>query len=104
MKPLILIDRHEGIHEFLQLQHAVTATHAAYLVILLYAIRLNARVIYDERNRLLYVGTDLYRSRMVWENCDAYRLVPGAYFIEDRLDESLVEVLDGFSFSSRSPS
>ena len=32
---------------------------------------------------------------MVWENCDAYRLVPGAYLIEDRLDESLVEVLDG---------
>ena len=95
MKPLILIDRHEGIHEFLQLQHAVTATHAAYLVILLYAIRLNARVIDDERYRLLYVGTNLYRSRMVWENCDAYRLVPGAYLIEDRLDESLVEVLDG---------
>lgn len=95
MKPLILIDRHEGIHEFLQLQHAVTATHAAYLVILLYAIRLNARVIDDERHRLLDVGTDLYRSRMVWENCDAYRLVPGAYLIEDRLDESLVEVLDG---------
>ena len=32
---------------------------------------------------------------MVWENSDAYRLVPGAYLIEDRLDESLVEVLDG---------
>ena len=32
---------------------------------------------------------------MVRENCDAYRLVPGAYLIEDRLDESLVEVLDG---------
>ena len=94
MKPLILIDRHEGIHEFLQLQHAVTATHAAYLIILLYAIRLNARVIDDERHRLLYVGTNLYRSRMVGENCDAYRLVPGAYLIEDRLDESLVEVLD----------
>ena len=45
--------RHEGIHEFLQLQHAVTATHAAYLIILLYAIRLNARVIDDERYRLL---------------------------------------------------
>ena len=41
------------------------------------------------------MGTDRYRSRMVWENCDAYRLVPGAYLIEDRLDESLVEVLDG---------
>ena len=94
MKPLILIDRHEGIHEFLQLQHAVTATHAAYLIILLYAIRLNSRVIDDERHRLLYVGTNLYRSRMVGENCDAYRLVPGAYLIEDRLDESLVEVLD----------
>ena len=65
MKPLILIDRHEGIHEFLQLQHAVTATHAAYLIILLYAIRLNSRVIDDERHRLLYVGTNLYRSRMV---------------------------------------
>lgn len=96
MKPLILIDRHEGIHEFLQLQHAVTATHAAYLIILLYAIRLNARIIDDERHRLLDVGTNLYRSRMVGENCDAYRLVPGAYLIEDRLDESLVEVLDGF--------
>ena len=94
MKPLILIDCHEGIHEFLQLQHAVTATHAAYLIILLYAIRLNARVIDDERYRLLDVGTNLYRSRMVGENCDAYRLVPGAYLIEDRLDESLIEVLD----------
>ena len=31
---------------------------------------------------------------MVGENCDAYRLVPGAYLIEDRLDESLIEVLD----------
>ena len=51
MKPLILIDRHEGIHEFLQLQHAVTATHAAYLVILLYAIRLNARVIPPDERR-----------------------------------------------------
>ena len=94
MKPLILIDRHEGIHEFLQLQHAVTATHAAYLVILLYAIRLHARVIDDERHRLLDVGTNLYRSRMVGENSDAYRLVPGVYLIEDRLDELLVEVLD----------
>ena len=84
-----------GGYGMLQLQHAVTATHAAYLVILLYAIRLNARVIDDERHRLPYVGTDLYRSRMVGENSDAYRLVPGAYLIEDRLDESLVEVLDG---------
>ena len=95
MKPLILIDRHEGVHELLQLQHAVAATNAAYLIILLYAIRLNARIIDDERYRLLDVGTDFYRSRMVRENSDAYRLVPGAYLIEDRLDESLVEVLDG---------
>ena len=40
------------------------------------------------------MGADFYRSRMVWEDSDAYRLVPGANLIEDRLDESLVEVLD----------
>ena len=65
MKPLILIDCHEGVHELLQLQHAVAATNAAYLIILPYAIRLNARIIDDERYRLLDVGTDFYRCGLV---------------------------------------
>ncbi len=104
MKPLILIDRHEGVHEVLQLDESVTASNAAHLVILLHGIWLDARVVDEEWHWLLYVGANLHWGRMVGQYGDAYRLVPGAHLVEDRLDEALVQVLDGLELSSRSPS
>lgn len=78
------------------MQQSVAASHAAYLVVLLYAVGLDAGIVDDERYGLFHVGADLYRSRMVGQDGDAYRLVPSAYLVEDWFDESLVEVLDGF--------
>ena len=98
---MILIDCHKCVHEFLQLQQSVAASHAANLVVLLYAIRLDAGIVDDERYGLFHVGADLYRSRMVGQDGDAYRLVPSAYLVEDWFDESLVEVLDGFELQFR---
>ena len=93
-----LIDCHKGFHEVLQLEQSIATAYTTYLIVFLYLIRFDTRIVDEERNWFLHVSADLHWSRVVWQYRDADWFYPCAHLINDRFDQALVEVLNGLEF------